>query len=290
MQLQSRGKQLDLETPQVMGILNVTPDSFSDGGNFSNIDNALEQAAKMVEQGATIIDVGGESTRPGASDVAIQEELDRVIPVIEKVTQHLACWVSIDTSKALVMTEAINAGAHIINDVRALQEEGALKAAFELDVPVCLMHMKGAPRSMQATPHYDNLLEEVESFLLQRAQACISAGIKKENIILDLGFGFGKQLKHNFELLSATKKFATLGYPLLTGVSRKSMFGQLLNRDVTGRLAGSLAGALIAIQQGSKIIRVHDVAETVDIIKVIQEVNTYTRDTSRCKINKPNCA
>jgi dihydropteroate synthase len=276
MQLQSRGKILDLSTPKVMGILNVTPDSFSDGGNFSNIDSALEQATKLVEQGATIIDIGGESTRPGASDVSIQEELDRVIPVIEKVTQHLACWVSIDTSKALVMKAAINAGAHIINDVRALQEEGALQAAVEVDVPVCLMHMKGAPRSMQTAPHYDNLLEQVECFLLQRAQTCINAGIKKENIILDLGFGFGKQLKHNFELLSATKKFVALGYPLLTGVSRKSMFGQLLNRDINERLAGSLAGALIAIQQGSQIIRVHDVAETIDIIKVIQEVNSFS--------------
>lgn len=275
MYLRSRDKTLDLTTPQVMGILNVTPDSFSDGGHFANVDNAFKQASKMVEQGATIIDIGGESTRPGAADVATQEELDRVIPVIEKMSQHLDCWISIDTSKAIVMTEAVNAGAHIINDVRALQEEGALQAAVAAGVPVCLMHMQGAPRSMQSAPEYTDLLKEVQSFLLQRAQVCIKAGIKKDNIILDLGFGFGKQLKHNFELLSATKQFVTLGYPVLTGVSRKSMFGQLLNRDINGRLAGSLAGALIAIQQGSQIIRVHDVAETIDIIKVLQEVNSF---------------
>ncbi|MCP4324072.1 MAG: dihydropteroate synthase [Psychromonas sp.] len=277
MQLKSRNKTLDLNLPQVMGILNVTPDSFSDGGNFANIDKAVLQATKMVEQGATIIDIGGESTRPGANDVALQEELDRVIPVIGEISQKLDCMISIDTSKALVMREAVKAGAHIINDVRALQEEGALQSAVEADVPVCLMHMQGAPRSMQAAPQYDNLLAEVESFLLQRAKVCSDAGIKKENIILDLGFGFGKQLSHNFELLSATKHFVTLGYPLLTGVSRKSMFGQLLNRDINNRLAGSLAGALIAIQQGSQIIRVHDVAETVDIIKVLQEVNCFNK-------------
>ncbi|GLS89254.1 dihydropteroate synthase [Psychromonas marina] len=277
MQLQSGHKTLDLSTPQVMGILNVTPDSFSDGGNFSNIDNALIQATKMVEQGATIIDIGGESTRPGAADVATQEELDRVLPVIEKISQQLDCWISIDTSKASVMTEAVKAGANIINDVRALQEQGALEAAVAAQVPVCLMHMQGAPRSMQTAPHYENLLGDVESFLLGRAETCINAGIKRDNIILDLGFGFGKQLKHNFELLAATKQFVDLGYPLLTGVSRKSMFGHLLNRDINERLAGSLAGALIAIQQGSQIIRVHDVAETVDIIKVLQQVSAFNK-------------
>jgi dihydropteroate synthase len=276
MQLKSRGKILDLTTPQVMGILNVTPDSFSDGGKFSNIDNALKQALAMIEQGASIIDIGGESTRPGAADVAMQEELDRVIPVIEKLTQHSDCWVSIDTSKALVMSEAVKAGAHIINDVRALREEGALQTAVDAKVPVCLMHMQGQPRSMQVAPEYDNVLADVESFLIQRAQTCINAGIEKENIILDLGFGFGKQLKHNFELLSATNKFVTLGYPLLTGVSRKSMFGHLLQREVHERLAASLAGAIIAIQQGSQILRVHDVAETMDVIKVLQEVKQYS--------------
>jgi len=275
MQLLSGNKILDLSTPKVMGILNVTPDSFSDGGFFSDIDKALQQAAKMVDQGAAIIDVGGESTRPGASDVPLAKELDRVIPIIEKINTNLDCWISIDTSKAQVMREAVNAGADLINDVRALSEDGALAVAADANVPVCLMHMQGAPRSMQAAPGYDNLLEDVKSFLLQRVAACNAAGIKKENIILDLGFGFGKRLEQNFQLLQATKQFVDLGYPVLTGISRKSMFGQLLNRDINNRLAGSLAGALIAVQQGSQILRVHDVAETVDVIKVLQEVNSF---------------
>jgi len=275
MQLRSRNKILDLTSAKVMGILNVTPDSFSDGGFFANIDNALQQATKMVQQGAAIIDVGGESTRPGACDVSVQHELDRVIPIIEKINRNLDCWISIDTSKAQVMQEAVNAGADLINDVRALQEKGAIEIAAKSGLPVCLMHMQGMPRTMQSAPEYDNLLEEVKTFLLQRVDACIEAGISKENIILDLGFGFGKQLKHNFQLLAATKEFVALGYPLLTGVSRKSMFYQLLNRDINNRLAGSLAGALIAVQQGSQIIRVHDVAETVDVIRVLQEVNSF---------------
>ena len=277
MQLLGRNKILDLSTPKVMGILNVTPDSFSDGGFFSDIDKALQQAAKMVEQGAAIIDVGGESTRPGASDVPLAKELDRVIPIIEKINANLDCWISIDTSKAQVMREAVNAGAHLINDVRALNEDGALAAAADANVPVCLMHMQGAPRSMQAAPGYGNLIEDVKRFLLQRVAACNAAGIKKENIILDLGFGFGKRLAHNFQLLQATDQFVALGYPVLTGISRKSMFGQLLNRDINNRLAGSLAGALIALQQGSQILRVHDVAETVDVIKVLQEVNLFKK-------------
>jgi len=275
MQLHSRNKILDLTSPKVMGILNVTPDSFSDGGFFANIDKAMQQAEKMVQQGAAIIDIGGESTRPGAFDVSVQNELDRVIPIIEKINKNVDCWISIDTNKARVMQEAVNAGADLINDIRALQDEGALEIAAQANVPVCLMHMQGMPRTMQSAPEYGNLLEEVKTFLLQRVAACIEAGIRKENIILDLGFGFGKQLRHNFQLLAATKEFVALGYPLLTGVSRKSMFGQLLNRDINNRLAGSLAGALIALQQGSQIIRVHDVAETVDIIRVLQEVNSF---------------
>ncbi|TEW47676.1 dihydropteroate synthase [Psychromonas algicola] len=273
--LTSGSKTLDLTTPHIMGILNVTPDSFSDGGHFANIDNAVKHAHKMVEQGASIIDIGGESTRPGACDVLLDEELNRVLPVIERLKQELGCWVSIDTSKAKVMTAAVKAGADIINDVRALQEEGALQAAVDANVPVCLMHMQGQPRSMQTAPDYKNVIGEVRAFLEQRAEQCIKAGIKPTNIILDLGFGFGKSLQHNFDLLNATKEFMTLGYPVLTGVSRKSMFGQLLNRDINDRLAGSLAGAMIAMQQGSKIIRVHDVAETVDVMKVLQQVNTF---------------
>ena len=277
MQLISGKKRLDLSSPKVMGILNVTPDSFSDGGRFANIGNALKQAEKMVEQGASILDIGGESTRPGAADVEEQAELDRVIPVIEKINQQLDCWISIDSSKAKVMQEAVNAGADLINDVRALREEGALDTAVKADVPVCLMHMQGQPRSMQSAPEYNDVVAEVKAFLLARAEVCINAGIKKENIILDLGFGFGKQLNHNYELLAATSEFVQLNYPVLTGLSRKSMFGQLLNRDINNRLAGSLAGALIALQQGSQIIRVHDVQETIDVIKVLQAVNTFKK-------------
>lgn len=275
MQLQNKHKKLDLSSPKVMGILNVTPDSFSDGGRFSHLDNALAHAEEMVKQGAAIIDVGGESTRPGASDVSLNNELDRVIPIIEKISNNLDCWISIDTSKALVMQESVNAGADIINDIRALTEEGALQVAIEANVPVCLMHMQGAPRSMQNAPDYNDVVQDVEDFLLDRLNTCTRAGIKKNNLILDLGFGFGKQLQHNYQLLAATKRFVDLGYPILTGVSRKSMFGQLLNRDVEHRLAGSLAGALIAAQQGSQILRVHDVLETVDVLRVLQEVNLY---------------
>jgi dihydropteroate synthase len=258
-----------------MGILNVTPDSFSDGGAYAQIDRAVQHAKTMVAQGASIIDVGGESTRPGAADVLLAEELDRVLPVIERIRQEVDCWISIDTSKAAVMTEAVKAGANIINDVRALQEPGALQAAVDANVPVCLMHMQGQPRSMQTAPHYEDVVEDVKRFLKQRAELCIKAGIKPANIIIDLGFGFGKSLAHNFELLDATAQFEALGYPILTGVSRKSMFGQLLDRDVSSRLAGSLAGAMIAMQQGSKIIRVHDVPETVDVMKVLQQLNTF---------------
>ncbi|MFT6349195.1 MAG: dihydropteroate synthase [Psychromonas sp.] len=277
MQLISGSKILDLKEPKVMGILNVTPDSFSDGGRFSNIDNALKQAQRMLEQGASILDIGGESTRPGAFEVSEQQELDRVIPVIERINQHFDCWISIDTSKAKVMQEAVNAGADLINDVRALREDNALEVALKANVPVCLMHMQGQPRSMQSAPEYENVIEDVKIFLLQRAEICINAGIKKENIILDLGFGFGKQLDDNYELLAAIHQFVKLDYPILTGLSRKSMFGQLLNRDINHRLAGSLAGALIALQQGSQIIRVHDVEETVDVIKVLQTLNSFKK-------------
>lgn len=277
MQLISGNKTLNLSTPQVMGILNVTPDSFSDGGFFANIDHALKQASQMVKQGAVIIDIGGESTRPGAADVSVDNELDRVIPIIEKINRNIDCWISIDSSKAVVIKEAVVAGANLINDVRALQEEGTLEVAVNANVPVCLMHIQGAPRTMQSAPQYKNLIEDVKDFLLRRVEICVEGGLKKENIILDLGFGFGKQLADNFELLAATDLFVELGFPLLTGVSRKSMFGQLLNRDITERLAGSLAGALIAAQQGSQIIRVHDVAQTVDILKVLQAVNKFKK-------------
>ncbi|QFU04380.1 Dihydropteroate synthase [Pseudoalteromonas sp. THAF3] len=265
-----RDRYLDLSTPQVMGILNVTPDSFSDGGQHNTLDNAVNRALSMLEQGATIIDVGGESTRPGADDVAEQEELQRVVPVINAIRERSDCVISIDTSKAGVMTAAVQAGADIINDVRALQEPGALSAAASAQVPVCIMHMRGQPRSMQNAPDYHDVTKEVGTFLQERARQCIEAGISKTNIIIDPGFGFGKSLQHNYQLLSELEQLQRLGYPVLTGLSRKSMFGKLLNRDADQRLSASLAGALICMQKGARIVRVHDVQETTDIVKVFQ--------------------
>ena len=265
-----RGRALDLTTPQVMGILNVTPDSFSDGGQHNDIDNAVSRALAMLDEGATIIDVGGESTRPGAADVATQEELERVIPVIKAIRAHSDCVISIDTSKALVIQAAVQAGADIINDVRALEEPGALAAAAAAGVPVCIMHMKGQPRSMQSAPNYDNVTQEVSDYLSERAKCCIAAGVSADNIIIDPGFGFGKSLQHNYQLLSELGQLQELGYPVLTGLSRKSMFGQLLDRPANERLSASLAGALICLQQGAAIVRVHDVKETVDILRVYQ--------------------
>ncbi|MCG7566871.1 dihydropteroate synthase [Pseudoalteromonas sp. CnMc7-15] len=265
-----RDRYLDLSTPQVMGILNVTPDSFSDGGQHNTLDNAVNRALTMLDQGATIIDVGGESTRPGADDVAEQEELQRVVPVINAIRERSDCVISIDTSKAGVMTAAVQAGADIINDVRALQEPGALSAAASAQVPVCIMHMRGQPRSMQNAPDYIDVTKEVGTFLHERARQCIEAGISKTNIIIDPGFGFGKSLQHNYQLLSELEQLQRLGYPVLTGLSRKSMFGKLLNRDADQRLSASLAGALICMQKGARIVRVHDVQETTDIVKVFQ--------------------
>ncbi len=264
----SNGKALDLSRPHIMGILNVTPDSFSDGGQNNQLDSAVKAALEMLKQGATIIDIGGESTRPGAPDVALAEELARVIPVIRAIRAVSDCVVSIDTSKAEVMRQAIAAGANIINDVRALQEPGALEVAAQLNVPVCLMHMQGQPRTMQHAPHYDDMLSEIKQFFISRIEDCTNAGIAQENIILDPGFGFGKTLDHNYQLLKHMDAFSELGCPILAGLSRKSMFGNLLNRQTDERLAASLAGALIAVQKGATIIRVHDVTETNDVIKV----------------------
>jgi dihydropteroate synthase len=264
-----RQRQLSLEHPVVMGILNVTPDSFSDGGKHSRLDDALRQAETMLNEGALILDIGGESTRPGAVDVTEQEELERVIPVITALRQRFDCVLSVDTSKAAVMSAAIQAGADMINDVRALLEPGALDVAAASQVPVCLMHMQGAPRSMQHKPHYDDVVAQVKQFLLQRAQACEQAGIGKERIILDPGFGFGKNLQHNYQLLAQLKPLVDSGYPLLAGMSRKSMIGQLLNVPVNERLAGSIACATIAALQGARIIRVHDVKETVQAVRVV---------------------
>lgn len=268
MQLNSKGRSLSLDRPHVMGILNVTPDSFSDGGRFSQVEQALAHARQMVEEGATLIDIGGESTRPGAPDVSVQEELDRVIPVVERMGQELDVMISLDTSKAVVMREGCAAGGHLINDVRALLEPGALSAAAEADVPVCLMHMQGQPRTMQAEPHYDDLLGEVRAFFDERIAACLAAGIARQQLLLDPGYGFGKTVAHNYRLLAEQQKLLDYGLPLLVGMSRKSMIGALLGRSVDERLAGSLACALIGLQHGARIIRVHDVRSTMDALRV----------------------
>jgi len=264
---------LNIETPQVMGILNVTPDSFSDGGNFSQIDAALKQVDQMISYGAAIIDIGGESTRPGAKDVTEQDELDRVIPILKAIKERFNVVVSVDTSKAAVMSEAINCGAGMINDVRALQNEGCLQAvAQHQNVAICLMHMQGLPRTMQHDPQYDNLIVDISTFFQQRISDCKKAGIDASRLILDPGFGFGKSLEQNYRLLAHMAKFKSLDLPILAGLSRKSMIGKLLNREVDERLAGSLATAIIAVQQGAKIIRVHDVKETVDALKILQAI------------------
>ncbi|MDU1143010.1 dihydropteroate synthase [Aeromonas rivipollensis] len=268
MQLISKGRSLSLERPHVMGILNVTPDSFSDGGRFKQLELALAHARQMTEEGATLIDIGGESTRPGAPDVSEQEELDRVIPVVERMVQELDVMISLDTSKAAVMRAGCAAGAHLINDVRALLEPGALVAAAEADVPVCLMHMQGQPRTMQAEPHYDDLLGEVRAFFDERIAACLDAGIPRQHLLLDPGYGFGKTVVHNYQLLAEQQKLLDYGLPLLVGMSRKSMIGNLLGRPVDERLAGSLACALIGLQHGARIIRVHDVRATMDALRV----------------------
>ena len=264
-----RQRELALTRPVVMGILNVTPDSFSDGGHYNRLDAALYQAEQMLNDGALILDIGGESTRPGAADVTEQEELSRVVPVIAAIRQRFDCVISVDTSKASVMSAAVQAGADIINDVRALQEPGALQVALAARVPVCLMHMQGAPRSMQHAPDYQDVVAEVKQFLLQRAQLCEQGGMRKQDIILDPGFGFGKSLSHNYMLLQQLQQFADSGYPLLAGMSRKSMVGQLLDIPVSERLAGSLACATIAAIKGARIIRVHDVKETVQAVRVV---------------------
>lgn len=263
---------LDLSTPQVMGILNITPDSFSDGGNYTQLDSALAQVERMIADGASIIDIGGESTRPGAKDVSEADELARVIPVLVAIKQRFNILVSIDTSKAEVMKAAIAAGADMINDVAALQNKDCLAALAASKVPVCLMHMQGLPRTMQKDPSYEHVVNDIIDFFQQRIKACMDAGISRERIILDPGFGFGKTLEQNYQLLANLSKFSSLDLPLLVGISRKSMIGNLLNRDVKQRLAGSLSAAVIAAQQGANIIRVHDVSATVDALTVLQAV------------------
>ena len=269
---------LQFDVPAVMGILNVTPDSFSDGGRFVGRDAALEQAAAMAGDGAAIIDVGGESTRPGAVDVSEQRELDRVIPVIEALVAAVDVPVSIDTSKPAVMRAAIAAGAAMINDIRALREEGALRAAAELGVPVCLMHMQGRPRTMQEQPTYDDVVAEVAAFLAERVRACVAAGLDEDRIVVDPGFGFGKAPRHNIELLANLRQLRSVGRPILVGLSRKSTLGELTGRDVGERMPASIAAAAMAVVEGAQIVRVHDVRETVDALRVVTAVMAKGRD------------
>ncbi|HCM04747.1 MAG TPA: dihydropteroate synthase [Oceanospirillales bacterium] len=264
-------QQLDLSCCNIMGILNVTPDSFSDGGSFNSLDRALFHAERMINQGATLIDVGGESTRPGAAKVSLQEELDRVIPVVEAIHKNLDTIISVDTSTPQVITQSAAVGAGLINDVRALQREGALDAAASTNLPICLMHMQGQPDTMQKAPSYDDVVSDIHAFLAERIHACAAVGINKERLILDPGFGFGKALEHNYQLLNQLETFHKLGLPLLVGVSRKTMIGKVLNdRPADQRLMGSVAAAVIAAMKGASILRVHDVAETCDAIKIVE--------------------
>lgn len=255
--------------PVVMGILNVTPDSFFDGGRWAGGEAALRRAEAMLAEGAAWVDVGGESTRPGAVSPTPEEEMDRVLPVIERVAAELPLAISVDTSTPALMREAVSLGATLINDVRALRRPGALEAAAQCGVNVCLMHMQGEPGTMQADPHYADVLAEVRAFLLERAQACVSAGVDRARICLDPGFGFGKTLAHNLALLARLPALAEAGFPVLAGISRKSMLGALLDeRPVAGRLHASVAAALLAADRGASIIRVHDVGPTVDALRI----------------------
>lgn len=274
--LNCRGKLLSLDQPRVMGILNITPDSFSDGGDFLSPHASVEHARRMVEEGAAIIDVGGESTRPGAPPVTVREELDRIVPVIEALSAELPVPISIDTSKPEVMRAAVAAGAGMINDVRALRLAGALEAAAEinrnLSVPICLMHMQGEPGTMQQQPHYSDVVLEVSAFLTEHIQACVRHGIPRERLVVDPGFGFGKRLEDNLRLLSRLGDLGKLGLPLMVGLSRKSMIGAVLDRPVTQRLYGSLAAAVLAVAQGAVLVRVHDVRATVEALKIVAAV------------------
>lgn len=265
-------KILDLTQPCIMGILNVTPDSFSDGGRFFDPASAIAKARQMVQEGASIIDVGGESTRPGAQAVEVSEEIRRVIPIVKALHGELDVVISIDTCKPEVMTQSVEAGAGMINDVNALRADGAISTAADLQVPVCLMHMQGDPRSMQHEPKYNNVVAEIQKFLHVRIQNCVDAGISRSQLIVDPGFGFGKTLSHNLQLMRQLSEFKTLQVPLLVGLSRKSMIGMILERPVDQREYGSIALASLAIWQGASILRVHDVRGTMDAMKVCRAV------------------
>lgn len=266
---------LDFATPKVMGVINVTPDSFSDGGRFLSPEDALRQAAAMIDAGADIVDVGGESTRPGAEDASLQLELDRIMPVVEGIVGRFDTPVSIDTSKPEVMRAAVAAGASIINDVFALRRDGAIDTAASLAVPVCLMHMQGTPRSMQESPEYSVLPDEVIDFLADRIAACVAGGIRRELLLVDPGFGFGKNDRHNLEILAKLDRFADLGLPLLVGLSRKRTLGHLTGKPAEQRVAAGVAVAVIAVQNGANIVRTHDVAETIDALKVVDAIRQY---------------
>ncbi|MDW1902000.1 dihydropteroate synthase [Vibrio sp. Vb1337] len=270
MMITANNKSLDLSRPHVMAILNVTPDSFSDGGKYNSIELALAQVDKMIKAGVSIVDVGGESTRPGAPDVSLEEELRRVVPVIKAIREKYDVWISVDTSKAEVMRQAIDAGADLINDIRSLQEPGALEVAAEANLPICLMHMKGQPRTMQVDPHYDDLMGDVSAFLEERIAACEAAGIDKSQLILDPGFGFGKTIEHNYHMLAHIEKFHEFGLPILAGMSRKSMIFKLLDKPAAECTNASVVCATIAAMKGAQIIRVHDFEETIEAMKVVE--------------------
>jgi dihydropteroate synthase len=276
MELRLGEKVLTLRKPQVMGILNVTPDSFSDGGRFLAADAALKQAESMVEQGADIIDVGGESTRPGAAELPVQQELDRVLPVIESINGQLDVAVSIDTSKPEIMQAAVAAGAVLINDVYALQREGALETAAGLNAAICLMHMQGDPSTMQDRPEYEQLPGEIVDFLEERVRACGAAGIDADRLIVDPGFGFGKNDQHNLKILANLGEFSALRLPLLVGLSRKRTLGKLAGKEADQLVAAGVAAAVIAVSNGANIVRTHDVRPTVDALKVLDAVRRAT--------------
>jgi dihydropteroate synthase len=271
LQLRCAGRVLELDHPVVMGVLNVTPDSFSDGGRYLDPDAALAQAERMAAEGAAIIDIGGESTRPGAAAVASEEQLRRVLPVIERVAARLPVLLSVDTSDPQVIRRAGAAGAHLVNDVRALRTPGALEAVAAGELGVCLMHMRGEPATMQVAPHYDDVVAEVQSFLAERVASCIAAGIARERLCIDPGFGFGKLVAHNLQLLRALAQFGRLQLPVAVGLSRKSMLAALGTR-AQERLAGSLALATIAVLHGARIVRAHDVAATLDAVRIASAV------------------
>ncbi len=270
-------RTLNLSAPLVMGVLNVTPDSFSDGGRYTSRDAALRQAERLLAEGAAIIDVGGESTRPGAEPVPEQEELDRVIPVVEALTRELDALVSVDTSAPAVIRESAAAGAGLINDVRSLRRPGALEAAAATGLPVCVMHMQGEPGNMQDDPRYDDVTAEVVAFLRERVAACVAAGIPRDRLLVDPGFGFAKTLEHNLRLLAELEQLRALELPMLVGLSRKGMIGKVLDRPVDERMPGSVAAAVLCVDRGANIVRAHDVKATVDGVRFAHAVNHYKK-------------